>query len=94
MLPMLPKRVHFAQRNQQAAEVCRKEGLFVRQAREETGELVSGLPPQRQGAWAMYGIMDKLAGWTRMWEAVIGKGANSHCSAQASRSYEPLQVPT
>lgn len=75
MLPMLPKRVHFAQRNQQAAEVCRKEGLFVRQAREETGELVSGLPPQRQGAWVMYGIMDKLAGWTRVWEAVIGKGA-------------------
>lgn len=74
MLPMLPKHVHFAQRNEQVAEVCSKEGLCVRQAREETGGLASGLPPQRQGAWATYGIMDELAGWTRVWE-VTGKGA-------------------
>ena len=91
VLPMLPNQVHFAQHTSKtkhwAAEVCSKEGLFVSQSIEETGELVSDLPPQRQGDWAIWD--NKEAGWSREWEvlgawrAVIGKRHTNHCSAQA-----------
>ena len=39
-----------------------RKSLFTRQPSEETGESVSDPPPQRQGAWDIYGISRVVLG--------------------------------